>query len=291
MNWIATHFYVSAVIGALLVIGAGFFVAKERAPIEPSSETVAWAGFGTRIGPVLAASENTPTPLQSLREGVSPTFISLPNPFVSSSAINIPTNDDLATLLASIAQSTLSSNTIAATTSAETNNLFQFYSFIPQGLIATSTPQPTKTARQAALLEYGNAAGGIIASYGDSHKNQAEILKDFLADRSDASKIAAAERLAEDLRQVGVSIGAIGELPSGTETLNKNIGNGYIELGAKMKAVAEAGGDQELLSAVQTYNLSADSYTKAYLGLVNFFSISGVHFSASDPGRIFTFSQ
>jgi hypothetical protein len=179
-------------------------------------------------------------------------------------------------------------------TSAEPNVsdqlLKEVYSLIPSGIAMPVIGKP-RTPAQQALFEYGNKAGLVVLTFENAHVDMAQVLKEWLADRMNAGKIADAQAIARDMNTAGQSLAALPQVPPSAASANQALGRGYEDAGDKLLAVVSAGGsDAALADAMKTYNNSADSFTSAYIALADIFSLSGVTFSASDPGSAFQFS-
>ena len=185
----------------------------------------------------------------------------------------------------------LSQPTPKSTDGGTAGGTAEAYSFIPRGLISTSTLVAKRTALQDELFQYGNDAGGYIQSYEDTHRSISQILTDEIADRYNAQKVANVKAIGDALIEVGKNLQEMEGVPTIAVKANAALATSYIEIGTKLKLVADAKTDKELLSAVQTYNTAADTFTGRYIGLAQLFSGAGVLFAPGDTGSVFTFTN
>lgn len=234
---------------------SGLFPVGESESLQRTNETT-YAGQGVELN------------------GVVP----LPTPATGSEV----SFDDLKDLLSSLIK--------PAAPSASSNEIFtpSSYSFIPQGIIATSVERP-RTPEQQVLHEYGNSLGLTLTAFADLHANMVTVLRDQAEDRANAAKSAAMKRLAEDFTRLGEDIATI-EAPAESLTVHTNLANAYKDVGAKMKLIVDAQGDDAFLAAINTYNTSSETLSARLIAMIDLFQARGVTFSPTDAGSIFTFS-
>lgn len=289
MSWLRMHPYaaVSAGVGLLLIIGA--LVVESRTAVRPGSLSV-WGGSGA---PLLNPTSYTPnavlTEMQTTggNPGVSPIYI--PPPQSTDVDSETPNSDDSFNFDDFLGSLTQPSGGKGTTTSGSAD-IELAYSLIPRGLIATSTPSPTRTETQQKLFNYGNDVASYIQTYEDSNRNAPAALKDQAEDRQNPQKIQAVKLVAAGLRTVGESLLGMEELPSSVAGLHKALAESYIDVGKKLAKIPDAPGDETFIEAITAYNAAADALASNYVALATLFSVSGVTFSSQDPGSIFMFS-
>lgn len=164
------------------------------------------------------------------------------------------------------------------------------YSFIPQGLISTSSAK-TRTPGQEALFRYGNAAGSIIKGFEAAHPDIVAVLSAQATDRTNALKAQALRDVGYAFRKVGENLMAMRDVPASALEAHAALAKGYVAIGGKLALVADAVPDKEFLAAITAYNAVADGFTRDYIALATVFSVSGVSFSSGDAGSAFTFSN
>ncbi len=174
----------------------------------------------------------------------------------------------------------------------ESDMIQYVYSLLPTG-IRTPTEDTPRSPDQQALFEYGNKAGLAILTFHNNHANMTDVLKDWLADKTNKSRVDGVNMLADGLTYAGTSLEGIDGVPQVAEAPHGGLATALKNAGTKLRAIAQAGnrGDAALLQALKTYNAAADSFTQEYLALSTIFSLYDVHFRASDPGSAFQFSS
>lgn len=295
-GWMHTHPYASALITAVLFVIVGIFVISQRAAVAPGGGVTAWGGANINLlNPAYNTPQNT--------TGQGQTEI-LRQVQTSASYSYIPPVPGGATLYTSTTNSSsfdfnsfikLLSEGSAAQTSPSTPagndaSLEIAYSFIPKGLISTTTQVKKRTKEEQQLYNYGNEAGSYVESFEEAHGDQAQVLKNWLEDRRDSVKAAAVVQLGRALWETGKGLLSMGSVPTGTKAVHEKLAKSYMDIGANLALVAKTEGDVDLLKAIEVYNASADTYAKNYVALVNIFGAYGVGFSADDPGHVFTFT-
>jgi len=164
------------------------------------------------------------------------------------------------------------------------------YAYIPRGLISTTTPSTARTALQQQLYDYGNDIGSSIESFEQQHSNTVQILKEQVEDRSDPDKAAAVVNIGHAFQNLGTNLAKMDNVPSAMVAAHAALAQSYIEIGKNLALVPQAERDSDFIQAIQTYNTSADAFTRNYIQIVSLFGAHGVTFTSSDAGRVFTFS-
>jgi hypothetical protein len=286
MDWVRTHLPVSlSLLSGLLLIG-GALVVIERAPSAAHS-TQAWGSASSSLQDPQAY---TPNPVLSTAQlsygGQSPSFFPLAPAQPLGSDTSNGADTDLAALLAQLS----SSSTVSMSTGASQVDTSLVYDFIPTGLIATTTVGAKRAPQQQALYEYGNEIGSYIQAYEARAGNIPQILKDQVEDRGNAQKGQAVKSIGAALIYIGTQMERMEQVPPGVEGMHTALAKSYQEIGQKLQAVPDAQGDQAFIAAIEAYNASADVYAKNFVALADYFALSQVKFSSTDPGSVFTFS-
>ena len=164
------------------------------------------------------------------------------------------------------------------------------YTFIPSGIVSTTTSTSERTDLQQELYNYGNDIGSSIESFEQQHSNMVQILKNQAEDRSDTEKAEAVVRLANAFRDLGNTLSGIENVPSQMAGIHTSLAESYVAIGKNLALVPKAQRDSDFIRAIETYNASADTFTKNYIALASLFGAYGVAFSSSDAGRVFTFT-
>lgn len=283
MPWIRSHSFIATValaVTALLLTGA--FIVTRRAPVLETASDVSWAGGGTGAineggSPALAQSENTWSPTRTDVGSALPML-------APDGGAATPTGQEPV-----IYDSRAIANTVTPG-----QFLDEVYALIPKGLTSIDSSAPQKrSAVQEALYDYGNDVGRAIESYDSQYgARQANIMRDFYEDSTNADKQAAVVALAGALSQVGDDLDAMSDrIPSSMAALNAKLARGYQTIGKNLAAIPAAKGDAALLSAISAYDDSVDAFSKTFISIATTLSAAGVVFSTGDPGREFTFSQ
>lgn len=285
MNWVHTHLY-SVVCGAIGLLAILVIIVAIQSPRSPATGNLtAWGGSGvssldpTSYSPQSQSSETTP--LVTLG-GQNPSFgVIPPRPFSADGSIETTYDiGDLISLL-SIKGST-ASNGQATTPSGS-------YTFIPTGLISTSTFGKVRTTRQQSLYEYGNSIGAEIQSYESAHRDTTQILKNQVEDRTNAQKNEAVRDIGASLVVLGEKIAGIEVVPTDVAGMHRAIAASYKEMGSLLANIPSAERDEAYVKAITEYNASADTFSANFVALATLFSVSGVTFDSSDSGNVFTF--
>ncbi|MDB5238243.1 MAG: hypothetical protein JWM46_513 [Candidatus Kaiserbacteria bacterium] len=291
-EWLSTHIYTSACVGAGILLVLGAIVVKSHVPASATNTLQVWGGGDGTLVNSSSYGEQNPV-LTNLSSGGSGgnTAISLTPIPVHTVAVSQNTGDsfDVQAWATSMGVGTQPNASVSGTTTADTS-IHASYQFIPQGLISTTSPGRTRSAAQQALYEYGNNAGGYIQTYESGRQNTSSILKDQAVDRQNTQKGRAVKDIGDALKAVGVSLQTMDGVPDAAKTLNQALAAGYIDIGEKLSAVPDAPGDDTFIAAIKAYDTSVETFTKKYVALAQYLSLSGVVFAPGDPGSVFTFS-
>lgn len=307
MEWIRTHPVLATVIAIGLIVGGGALLAWDKIAFSPNTTggyTWGQLGAGEYRG-VLDGRAGRSNGQQLTPDDLYEELVAENQPDISI----IPQTD----VFARFASSTTSSGEIlfsaddiaeliaALGTSAqvvppqdpfgEEFTLSDVYSFLPGGLISTTSQTERKTLRQRTLFDYGNEVGSYVESFRDFNRNQSNTLRQFLEDTGSETKAEAVRDLGNAFQRLGRDLARMDNVPSDIETEHLTFARGYETLGELLLQVAEARDDEALLSAIQTYNAAADEFAESYLTLITIFSINEVEFNSYDSGRMFTFSS
>ena len=141
------------------------------------------------------------------------------------------------------------------------------------------------------LKDYGNEAGGAVETYFTFHgSGQSQVLRNFLEDRANPDKSGAVEALADGLSEAGETLKQMGFIPAEMADAHKRLAGYYKVLAVKLRVVAKARADEDLLTAIEDYNGAADEFARSYLAIVSIFGTHEVTFDSGEPGRVFTFT-
>ncbi len=291
-HWVSAHPITASLIAstALLLIGSAI-VFRHSAANPPAPVITAWGGGGidpynTVTGSVTADQEEI---VQQVQNNPPYTYV-IPdlkgNTTPSSPQPTENSNDllDFEQFMAGLGQSTAPGNTAPKEVADITN------AFPPTSLFIAPTPKTDRTPLQQALYNYGNEIGSYIQSYEQQHPDQTQVLKNHIEDQNNPIKINAVVQMGRDLQGIGTSLLGMEDVPAQVSAAHKKLAESYQTIGKNLTLVPQAKGNDALLSAIGTYNASADVFAKDLVALVGFFSMYGVTFSAEDAGNIFTFT-
>ncbi len=287
MQWLRSHPYAAALLSAGLLLIVGTLIVFNRSGVAPEAGARVWSGgapgFFNPVGDTGALQDPQENLYATVRNG--PPFYydpgRTPVPAPPSSADDL----DFEALL-----SMLSSPSRTKPVDANRETGFDAYSFIPKGLISTSSPS-RRSAAQQALYNYGNEAGGAIQTFEDMSRNSPQVLKNQFEDRRNPGKNAALLALAGGMRGVGRSLLSIEEVPSAVQAAHERLAQSYEEMGERLSKIPEAQTDEAMLQAMLSYNASVETFTKNFVALATLFSAYDVTFGSEDPGSVFTFTQ
>lgn len=288
-EWVQSHIYTTACIGAGILLIIGALVVKQHTP-QPASTVQAWGGGGTLINASSYEAQNPVLAQLPATDAFNSNSISfLPIPItVSNTAPDTSDSFDLQSLIASITRT--SGTNSANSSSVSDTSVATSYDFIPQGLISTPSPGRARTPDQQLLYEYANEAGSYVQVYEDSHRDTSPVLKDQIADRGNAQKGQAVKDIGIALKNVGLSLEHMDNIPSAVRSMNQALADGYIEIGTKLIVVPDARTDDAFIAAITSYNASVDAFVGKFVAVAQYLSLSGVVFSPTDPGSVFSFS-
>ena len=114
-------------------------------------------------------------------------------------------------------------------------------------------------------------------------------MSDQAKDRTDPTKAAALRGLGDSYRALGEQIRAIARVPSDIQNTHNALATSYIDLGTKLAQVSAATDDKSFVAAITTYNSSVETFTRAYIDVATYLSVSNVRFSETDRGSVFSF--
>jgi len=288
MNIIGRHPYSFLFAGAGAALLAIVLFAHSQSALSGGyAPSVSISAGNTLINPFPSGNPTIPEPPAIIQ---SPTNAAPYIPIVIGQT-NAPAQTNAPVDILNALNASAGARSSAPATSAASDQLLQeVYSLIPSGVALPLVSKP-RSAVQQALYGYGNTAGRVVLAFDDAHPDMAQVLKDWLADRGGAAKIAGVRSIALDMQKAGQSLGALSGVPPSADAANQALAKGYKDAGDKLLSVAAAGGsDSALVEAIETYDTAADSFTGAYVSLAGIFSLSGVTFSTNDPGSAFEFS-
>lgn len=290
MDWFRAHaLALTAAFAAILAL-AGFGIVRGRAPLPPrgitvwSGTEVAMPGLGARSPARLESNDAAAADLMQSVAQSAPFSYALPfSEILGAGASPVPTAAPGASAGQTFAQPMTS-------TAAGNAWLLDPYSFVPRGLIGTSTSRAARDAGQEALFEYGNTVGLEVRAFESAHGDTVAIIKDYFDDRTDAARATRVVGAGNDYAAFGKKLAALDSVPADASALHAAFAESYEAVGERMAALARAGSDKEAADAIRAYDTEAEGYLKAYVALVELFSARGVTFSPSDSGSIFTFT-
>ncbi len=297
MEWLQTHVYASTIAVASLFVILGCLLVVSRTDEPTPSGMSAWNGNTSAIASSTPSSQTQSSSPAALAS-TSPDYGIKTLPYTTATSASATTDTiqlsgtskyNFNALIAELSNPALKtgSNSKAASEGATTTA----WNFIPTGLISIQHPSTDRTALQQSLYLYGNEVGSLIEGYDARHGNQTQVLTDANNDRQNAAKQAAVVRIGQDLELVGSGIADISDAPSLAQPDNTALSNSYLEIGKKLVAVgnAEPLRDSALVSAIESYDSSVNSFNKVFIALASLFSANGVNFSSNDPGSVFSF--
>jgi len=141
------------------------------------------------------------------------------------------------------------------------------------------------TPYQEALYVYGNTVGEMLSTFELAHSGQATILGDFFSGKGTLTSERVARladaytTLSEDLKHVPP--------PQSAHIIHEKLQNAYASVGRTL-ATLSSHTTTPTADDVLAYNATAEAVAKQLLALTLLFSSSGVTFSPSDPGSVFT---
>lgn len=291
MEWLRAHPYASAIGAAalLVVVGASIVINSASQPV--GTGPTSWGGGTvpllnpTSYAPGTGSSPKNESILEQVQDGPPYTYIA-PD-FVNTAPGGEENSYDFDAFVAQLAaESSLRSGGTQDTSATASGT----YSYIPRGLISTSTPHATRSALQQELYDYGNDIGSTIESFEQQHSNTVQILKGQVEDRADPEKAAAVVKVGHDFEELGKLLLEMDPVPSAARSAHEALAESYVALGKKLALVPGAERDADYIKAIEAYNASADVFVQNYIRLVALFGAYSVTFTSVDGGKVFTFS-
>ena len=284
-GWLRGHPYTAVLAGTGMLVVAGILIIRLSAPVQSSSQPLAWGGTGTLVGSTYGSEGSIPPSILQQTVGGPPYTYTLPNLQVSTTPDATPASgfdfDAFISMLSAHPQQNPPSSSGSASNA---------YLFIPTGLVSVTTPAK-RTPLQNTLYEYGNEVGSLIQSFETEHPNATQVLADQAQDRADSGKAARLHALADGLKTLGDTLAQLDNVPSQASSAHQALAGSYQALGAKLTLVPSAERDADFLAAIQTYDTAVEKFTKNYVALANLFVAYGVSFSPADAGSVFTFTN
>lgn len=292
MEWVRAHPYRSALLAAGMLLLLGIIIVERQIARPAKGPATAWGGGATPLlNPTSYQPRNTEegrSLMQSVTDGPPYTYLPPAAPATSAPAQN-QDSYDFEAFVAMLTKSSATKPSSSASAESGSSSL-SAYAFIPRGLISTTSPNTGRTETQQVLYEYGNEIGSSIESFEQEHTNTPQLLKAQVEDRTNPEKAAAVVNLGRSFEGMGHNLLAMDRVPPGMAAAHKALAESYIEIGKKLALIPKTTRDEDFIEAIQTYNASADTFTKRYIQMVSLFGAYGVTFSSSDPGRVFAFS-
>lgn len=288
-NWALSHPYISALVGAGVLVVAAAFLIVRGTPAPSGTRPVAWGGAGTFFSgsPQPLGSSELPSIAQETVSAPPYTY-TLPNLQPGNSQSGGEQAADGFDFNAFIALLSVGSEPKPSPSSS--SSVQNAYAFIPTGLVSAQVPAK-RTPLQGALYQYGNDVGSFIQSFEQEHPNAAKVLWDQAQDRADAGKASALASFAQSFTSLGNTLAGMDDVPSQTQSAHDALTESYRDLGQKLAAVPGIKTDADFLASVNAYNASVEIFTKRYVALANLFVAYGVSFAQGDPGSVFTFTN
>lgn len=287
MEWLRSHPYLDAfVVACSLFIVGGLVVRTQLAAPVSRSVSATWESTGGIY--VHSVSTGDATLLPETYVGPSTRVENLGYiPLSTQNSVGTGPQDasenfDFGELLAALAQPAKQNSSPGADTTASS------YSFIPSGLIATTTLEKPRTAQQDALYLYGNEVGDTIISFESTHPDQPSILKNHMEQPENLEAKAALKKLGNDLARVGDTISSL-EAPTQAIGAHKALVAAYRDIGTKLATISDTEGNDALFDAIVTYNSAAEEFAKKFVSLAQVFQSYSVTFSPGDGGSVFMF--
>ena len=288
MEWFQAHRYAILLLFASMLLVMGAYIVTGRSAVSPGTYVSTWGGGGIFVNPISNTLPGTnETPSTPSASGSTHTYVS---PFGSKNATSenpdAANNAEFNTLIAEL------SRPRTKKAAADDTSEVDVYSFIPSGYIGVqNAPASTRTETQESLYAYGNEVGTAIQGYENAHHDPSHVLKNFIEDRSSAEKKASQKQLGADLAAVGKAIERAENVPSQITTAGLALAKSYQEIGSNLAAIPDFERDEDVVSAIEKYNASADRFVQKYVSFSLIFQSYGVTFASYDPGSIFVLQQ
>ncbi|OGG52953.1 hypothetical protein A3C20_03740 [Candidatus Kaiserbacteria bacterium RIFCSPHIGHO2_02_FULL_55_25] len=289
MEWAHEHPYLSALIAAGAFLVFGVLVVGYRAAQPQGGSLQVWGGGPNALLNPTSYEPGATVGIQTdiIGGGNAPVF-SVLRPQQQIEAQNEAGGGfDISLFIAGLSQP---STDTATTPVSSQPDLSLAYSFIPSGLVATTTPGPKRGVLQESLYQYGNDVGSYISTYESASVNTGQVLTDQVHDRRNAQKAQAVRNIGTALQTAGKNLQGIEAVPSIVSSAHVALAESYIEAGISLSKVPDAQSDGDFIAAIQDYNTAAEQLGRNYVALANVFAGTGVRFSPQDPGSVFIFS-
>lgn len=137
------------------------------------------------------------------------------------------------------------------------------------------------------LKAYGNAVGTALAAHFTRQPDQMTAINDFLADMHSEKNAARIDAIASDIEHLRNDIGNITPVPEIFRPAHDRLFTAYAELGARMRSVARSRDEHTLVAAMNVYNETVDTVSRAYSAISLVYSTIGITFSIEEPGSMF----
>jgi len=291
MEWLRAHPYTSAISAAVLLVFVGAYIVISRASQPAGTSPTSWGGEAvpfldpTSYAPATGPSREDGSIMQQVQDGPPYTYIA-PN-FVNT-APPAEDNSDSYNFDAFIAE--LTKQSVVKATADTGGGAQSAYTFVPRGLISTTTSRAARSALQQQLYDYGNDIGSTIESFEQQHSNTVQVLKVQVEERANPEKAAAVVKIGRDFEELGKLLLQMDSVPPAAATAHGALAQSYIELGKKLALVPGAERDADYIKAIEAYNASADTFVQNYARLVSLFGAYSVTFTSIDGGKVFTFN-
>ena len=294
MNWLRMHPYTIAITVACALIACGIWLVQDRLTTVPDLGTSSWnATQANSLQPDLTPQTLPSTETQPVGTAASSTAIL---PYTQDNQTKAQQDikgspSDYDTFIFELSSS-IYSEQAKPNNQPSTENPFDAYSFVPSGMLSTTSVSVGYSASQQALYDYGNTAGRIIESYEQHSASQVGVIKDSLEDRENQAKASAVEQIGNDLIAAGQGLTKITPITAQITSQNAALAKNYQIVGQNLIKVAQASTqrDSDFIKAIETYNASADVFVKSYAALALTISASGVRFAPTDSGSVFSFT-
>lgn len=311
MDWIRTHLTLVYGLGIGLLLLTGAVLVSDKFATSGQNDAYTWGSYGgggrfvpseqftgsTREAPAYEQPLTIAELSRTLQTNPDRIYASLvPGASVPQSDVYYGTTttegalefgaDAVDALLKSIRPSAYTGNL----TSGEV--LDDLYQFIPKNIGALGVSDHTQMNKaQRDLYNYGNEAGSSVELFSSIWAPvQANIHRSFVEDRSNVEKSTSLKRLGSALVEVGLSMEYMELIPLPMKTAHRDLATAYKNVGEKTILIADARTDDELLTAIDAYNASADEFLRAFLSVSTVFNLNSVSFSDVDPGRVFVYT-
>lgn len=287
MEWLRSHPYLDATVMAAALLITGFLIVRTQLAAPLHIQSSSWGTGGSVLVDTVSGGHGTYLP--QMGSTVSPNAVDVGYiPLKTENEIGTgPVDEGSAFDFAAFAEMLSQPSTGSAPT-AQVDT--EFYSFIPTGLMATTTLTKPRTSQQDNLYYYGNDVGDAIISFENQHPDQPAVLKNHFEQPENPSTIAAMKTLGEDMASLGDTLGSMQLVPTEVKAAHLALADAYRDIGTKLAAVPDAKGNDALYTAMETYNSAAEQFVKRFVALALIFQAYDVTFSLGDGGSVFVFT-